>query len=389
MKNTIQDDRLKNIKKNPKIKSKKFTGVYYQNIITNGRADKCFYFTFKDKNDLTPTGNPKLKWIKVGKESAGMNLEITNRERNSQISKMNSGKDITLVANKKRKKELLPFQTLADRYFDDKKITKYRINRYNNHIKPKFGHLDSLNINKKQIKDFLHDLTDTYEPATINAIRELITAIFNHSIKEYDLVINNPCTGIPRLKTDNERERYLSSDEIKLLLERLKEYKPIWLTVKLSLSTGARIMSVIDLQKKDLNLNAGTVTIKNFKTGSTYKGFLQKDLIEFLKDYTKKMRMNDYIVSISGGAKPTFKNIQWRIKPLLDELFNKELESDDRKNRVVIHTFRHTFASHLAINGTPIFTIQKLMDHAKIEQTLRYAKLAPDSGKENVESLYF
>jgi site-specific recombinase XerD len=54
----------------------------------------------------------------------------------------------------------------------------------------------------------------------------------------------------------------------------------------------------------------------------------------------------------------------------------------------VIHTLRHTFASHLAINGTPIFTIKELMNHSDIEQTMRYAKLAPDSGKKNVLNLY-
>ena len=40
----------------------------------------------------------------------------------------------------------------------------------------------------------------------------------------------------------------------------------------------------------------------------------------------------------------------------MNELFNQGLEKDDSKNRTVIHTLRHTFASHLAINGTPIFT---------------------------------
>lgn len=39
----------------------------------------------------------------------------------------------------------------------------------------------------------------------------------------------------------------------------------------------------------------------------------------------------------------------------------------------------HTFASYLAINGTPIFTIKELMNHKDIEQTMRYAKLSPDS----------
>ena len=65
-------------------------------------------------------------------------------------------------------------------------------------------------------------------------------------------------------------------------------------------------------------------------------------------------------------------------------MFNCGIDGDDRKNKVVIHTLRHTFASHLAINGTPIFTIQKLMNHKDIKMTLRYAKLSPDSGRESI-----
>ena len=77
-----------------------------------------------------------------------------------------------------------------------------------------------------------------------------------------------------------------------------------------------------------------------------------------------------------------------KLRKILNELFNKGLDEDDRKNRVVIHTLRHTFASHLAIKGVPILTIQKLMNHKDIKMTLRYAKLAPDSGKEAIQNLY-
>jgi len=57
---------------------------------------------------------------------------------------------------------------------------------------------------------------------------------------------------------------------------------------------------------------------------------------------------------------------------------------------VLILTLRltHTFASQLAIAGTPIFTIQKLMNHSDIQQTMRYAKLVQDSGKEHILKLY-
>ncbi|MCG3669076.1 tyrosine-type recombinase/integrase [Aliarcobacter butzleri] len=60
---------------------------------------------------------------------------------------------------------------------------------------------------------------------------------------------------------------------------------------------------------------------------------------------------------------------------------------NDSKNKIVFHSLRLTFASYLAINGTPIFTIQKLMNHKDIRMTLRYAKLSPDSGRKAVINL--
>ncbi|AGR77633.1 site-specific recombinase, phage integrase family [Aliarcobacter butzleri 7h1h] len=55
---------------------------------------------------------------------------------------------------------------------------------------------------------------------------------------------------------------------------------------------------------------------------------------------------------------------------------------NDSKNKIVFHSLRLTFASYLAINGTPIFTIQKFMNHKDIRMILIYAKLSPDSGKD-------
>lgn len=78
------------------------------------------------------------------------------------------------------------------------------------------------------------------------------------------------------------------------------------------------------------------------------------------------------------------RTVRRKMKVFFDDLFNQGLDSSDRKNRAVIHSLKHTFASLLAISGTPIFTIQKLMNHRDIQSTIRYAKLAPDSGKEAV-----
>lgn len=119
------------------IKSKKYTGVYYNEL---ENKDKVYYFNYKDKNDSN-----KLKWVKVGKESEGYTQDTTKTLRDEQISMMNHGRDITKVSNKK-KKELITFDILANRYFDDRKSTNERKQKYSNHIKPLIGNKQIENI---------------------------------------------------------------------------------------------------------------------------------------------------------------------------------------------------------------------------------------------------
>ncbi|MCB0285631.1 MAG: site-specific integrase, partial [Calditrichaeota bacterium] len=42
-----------------------------------------------------------------------------------------------------------------------------------------------------------------------------------------------------------------------------------------------------------------------------------------------------------------------------------------------IHTFRHTYISHLIMTGVPVNTVKELIGHVSIATTLRYAHLAP------------
>ena len=46
---------------------------------------------------------------------------------------------------------------------------------------------------------------------------------------------------------------------------------------------------------------------------------------------------------------------------------------------------RHTFASHAVMNGVDLFTVGKLLGHKTIQQTQRYAHLAPDHMRSAVE----
>lgn len=387
MKNTEDLKRLITLSKRFKTNEE---GIFYKKVIYEKdkdknidsikEVDKVFIIRYRE--------NDKDKLVTIGKYSQGIRLAYCKEKRNEILNKIRLGESIP-VKHKKAAKTY--YDDLAHNYFIDKKVKKERIAKYDTYIYPIFGKDDIDSITKQKVIKFLNDIeAQGKAPQTVNGIRELLSAIINHNIKNRDLKYINPCVGVPRLKVDNDRERYLSLEEIKQLREELKENFVLNLFIDLSLQTGGRIETILHIQKKDINLASGTITLKNLKTNSTYTGYLKDSFIEDLKDYLRKLKVNDYVVCTDGNhsIKTTHRQIQWRLKPILDKLFNQDLDIKDTKNRVVIHTLRHTFASHLAINGTPIFTIQKLMDHKKIEQTLRYAKLSPENGKNAIQNLY-
>ncbi|NOZ91057.1 MAG: tyrosine-type recombinase/integrase [Epsilonproteobacteria bacterium] len=353
------------------IKSKRYIGVYY-NILEN--KDKSYYITYNN-------GSKKV-WEKVGKHSEGIREAFCSQYRADIILRLRLGEDTPKDLRKKNNKTL---HQIALMYFEKKdyKGKSYTTfwGRYKNHIHPTLGEKFINDITEDDI-DTLKRLKKELSIKTISLIIEMLNSIFVFAI-EKGFVKKNPCTKIKIKKSDNARERYLSLDEIELLINHVKDREYLHLFVLLSLSTGARLHDVFCMKKKDFNLIDKTVTIKNRKGNSTYKAFLTKRVLEVLEPKLLELRNPNDIL-----YKKSERTIQRQLQQVLNELFNVGLDNKDSKNRVVIHTLRHTFASQLAIAGTPIFTIQKLLDHKSIEDTLRYAKLSPDNGRDFVEGLF-
>lgn len=361
------------------ITSKKYTGVQYK-ILKNG--DKSYYITYKVNNHF--------KREHIGKKSEGITENFCYQKRNEAINRAKFGDDTPTL--KYKKADTTTVDDLAQIYFKDKavenKANKKQEGRYNLHLKNQLGSKSIHRISKDDILQVRKALIDAEKaPKTVNGIIQLLSAIFNYAIKEKDVKCTNPCSGIKRLKVDDKRERFLSQGEIQLLKSQVMHDRVLNLFVHLSLITGGRLETIMSIQKKDINIDRGTVTLKDHKSGTTYTGFLDRETIALIAPSLGFLQPYDYLIGESSNKFPT-RTLQRKLRSILNELFNQGLAIRDSKNRVVIHTLRHTFASQLAIAGTPIFTIQKLMNHADIQQTMRYAKLAPNSGKESVLNLY-
>ena len=358
----------------------KFSGVFYRESITNDKLDKTYYIRYKDKNN-------KDKEIKIGKYSEGFRENYCNQLRNEIITKQRIGEEPP-AATRNKKKKILSIETISENYFSEKKEGGYKgtdESNYKNYILPYFKTLDFENISKNDIQIFSNQLKktkslikkDLISDKTINNILNFLKTLIKYAFKN-DYIKNDFSKYIQLLEIDNARERFLTKDEIKLLFDYSKDDETLYLLFKLALNTGARLATLLNIHKKDIDFTHDLLTLKDFKNNSTYKAFLTNDLKALLEKRVNSLKPNDKLF---------ISNPERRLRAKLDELFNKDIDDNDRKNKIVFHSLRHTFASHLAINGTPIFTIQKLMNHKDIRMTLRYAKLSPDSGREAVINL--
>ncbi len=58
----------------------------------------------------------------------------------------------------------------------------------------------------------------------------------------------------------------------------------------------------------------------------------------------------------------------------------------DRRDRVVFHTLRHTFASWLVENGENLYTVKELLGHSTLQMTERYAHLGDNTLKKAIQN---
>ena len=357
----------------------KYTGVFYR---TTKEGDKVFYLRGKL--------NGKVYSKRIKPDQSG---KVTAQYANQMRMKLHADPEQLI-----KKKDAPTLQEASNKYFNhikhksDTNIMKSRVTMYAGHLMPlKLDVIRRVDIEelKTDLLDTVSEKTErTLSPATVNRIIDIISAIYNSTNKLNETNYINPCKGVDRLRTDNARERFLTSEDIQLLLDivrdhqKLRKKEQITLFINLAVTTGARLTSILNIQARDIK--DGRITIKDFKSDSTYTAYLHPSVDVMLDS---KLKPNDYVVG--GGTKAVHRtSINKMLQPVLNETFNADLDIDDAKNRVVIHTFRHTFASLLAINGTPIFTIKKLLNHSNIDQTMRYAKLAPDQGMEAVLKLF-
>ena len=246
------------------------------------------------------------------------------------------------------------------------------------HLNPFFGESNLLSISPKMVSRYKVLRNDEgAAPASVNRELSMLSKAFNLAIKEWEWPKDNSASNVPKEKENNERDRWLTKDEEKEILEN----SPEWLRdiIIFALNTGLRLQEFLSLEWSRVNLVRRTILIKETKNGNPKTLPLNKIALDVLNQRSKvKSIKNDYVFFNSNGKK---------INPhVLRTSFYTVLEKVGVEN-LWLHDLRHTFATRLAQADVDLYKISKLLGHKDIKMTQRYSHHCPDSLRDGVEIL--
>jgi integrase len=190
----------------------------------------------------------------------------------------------------------------------------------------------------------------------------------------------NPADEVEVKRPNDQRERYLSVEELPRLKQTLDEkmfrrgmkainqtYYRLRLIVLIALTTGMRIAEIFGLKWADLLYREGLIAVRaKLKRGKIRYVPMPPELAAELRRYPMVLG-EDRIFPPKPGAKGERQRVEGSFETVLTMAGIEDFR---------FHDLRHTFASWYMMNGGDLYELAKILGHANIKMTERYAKLA-------------
>ncbi|OAM33539.1 hypothetical protein A7Q01_00875 [Eikenella sp. NML96-A-049] len=216
-------------------------------------------------------------------------------------------------------------------------------------------------------RDLIHSVVNrkTCSGSTKNRYFALIRAILNKCVNEWDWL-----DKAPKLKLHKEpkkRIRWLYPEEARRLVNALAHLPYMQHLVIFSLATGLRQANVLNLkwEQIDLKRQAAWIYPDQAKAGKAIGVPLNHTAMQVLME---RQREGEYVFTHSHGG---------RVKSISSRVWHEALEKAGIED-FRWHDLRHTWASWLVQNGTPLAALKEMGGWESVEMVQRYAHLAPE-----------
>ncbi len=189
----------------------------------------------------------------------------------------------------------------------------------------------------------------------------------------------NPADQVEVYRPDDQRERYLSVEELRALKSALDQklyrlgtrdfnqtFCRLRMIVLIALTTGMRMAEVFGLTWDDLHYSEGLIAVRSKLKGGRIRYVpMTPELAVELQRYPAGRGVNQLF-----PPKRSAKGERQRVERSFETVLGIAGIENCR-----FHDLRHTFASWYMMNGGDLYELAKILGHSNIRMTERYAKL--------------
>lgn len=244
--------------------------------------------------------------------------------------------------------------------------------------KESIGNIPLKHINAKHIDKCITDMRrENLKSPTINKNLRHIKAAFKKAYAwQY---LSSPIRDFPKMLKEEKRLRFLTIDQVRALVGAISTDQEFADFCLFSAYTGLRSGELIRLTWYDVDHPEGFLRVSP----------KQKNKMETSIPINKMARAILDRIGLGLSKKETtgkvfrFGTLTW-VSQKCKAAYRKAGIPDAR-----FHDLRHTFASHLAMSGENLKTIQELMRHESIQSTMVYAKVSPEHLREASDRLNY
>jgi integrase len=310
---------------------------------------------------------------RLRRERIGPNKAAAEQRYREVMSARTEGRFI-----KKAREMSFTFSVLAKRYHEWAKVNNksYHVNKayFINQLTKFFGPRQLADISPWLVERWKAERSKETGFTEVDNELKTLKHMFNKAI-EWRMTGENPARTVKLYRKTTKRERFLSHDEMGLLLNNLPYHqRPL---IQFALLTGLRRANLLNLRWEQVDLDNGNLFIaaEETKGKRDLKLPLAPEAVELLRNQTRHPESD--FVFCKGNGEP-YKYIYGGFREAIKKAGIKDC---------TLHTLRHTVGSHLVMAGVDLATVKELLGHRDIQTTMRYAHLAQDHKRQAIRKL--
>lgn len=205
-------------------------------------------------------------------------------------------------------------------------------------------------------------------PSTVNRYLSAFGKVLTIAIKEWGWLEDNPMSKISKPPEAPGRERFLSPEEKKRLLEACKvsSNPNLFPMVAISLITALRYGELTGLRWRDISMEQRSITLRKTKNGDRRVIPLTEEAEKLFRSCPSFGTSPDSLVFCSNRF------IDKEQKISIRGVFETALRMADIKN-FTWHDLRHTACSYMSMAGGTQSELMAILGHRSPKMTYRYS----------------